>query len=100
MAALAYLLLPLSGIVVVLRARSERHRFHGLQAIALGLIWAVALYATALVSVGLTQAAWMVGAGAWLALLVATAAGRDPRIPLVGAALRRVARSWEDESDT
>ena len=81
MAALAYLLLPLTGTIALALARSARVRFHGAQAIVVGLVWAISLYGASLVSPGLTRAVWALGALVWLALLLATAAGKDPAVP-------------------
>lgn len=91
MAALAYVLLPVSGLVAYLKGASQRLRFHGLQAIFIGLIWPLALYACTYLSPGATQACFAVGGVVWLGFLAAAAFGADPRIPLVGAALQRAA---------
>jgi uncharacterized membrane protein len=90
-AALAYLLPPLTGLVAYFRGGSPRVRFHGLQSVALGLVWPAALFACTYVTPGATQAGFAVGALAWLALLVTTALGRDPRLPGIGRVLWRVA---------
>jgi uncharacterized membrane protein len=90
-AALAYVLLPVSGLFAYLKGASQRMRFHGLQAIVLGLAWPLALYACTYAGPGATQAAWAVGAVAWVALGLATAFGANPRIPGVGGALWRAA---------
>jgi uncharacterized membrane protein len=91
-AALAYLLLPVTGLVAYLKGTTSRVRFHGLQAIALGLAWPVALYACTYATPGVTQVCWAVGALVWLGFMIATALGTNPRIPLVGATLVRAAR--------
>ena len=91
MAALAYLFLPVSGLFVYLRGANARVRWHGLQAIFIGFVWPVALFACTYASPGVTQAGFVLGAAIWIGFLVATAAGKDPRIPLVGIALRRAA---------
>lgn len=93
MAALAYVLLPVSGLVAYLKGGSPRTRFHGLQAVALGLTWPVALYACTYVSPGATQAGWAAGGLVWLGFLVATAFGGNPRIPFLGRMLQRAARA-------
>ena len=90
-AALAYLFLPITGLVAVLGGSSQRARFHGLQAIVLGLVWPVALYGAALLSPGVTQVVFVVGALAWLGFLIATLVGADPRIPLLAGPLERAA---------
>ncbi|MEA2446774.1 MAG: hypothetical protein QOK47_411, partial [Actinomycetota bacterium] len=45
MAALAYLLPPVTGLIAFLFAIDPRLRFHGLQSVALGAVWPVAIYA-------------------------------------------------------
>jgi uncharacterized membrane protein len=87
-AALAYVLPPLSGLVAYLSSDSERIRWHGLQSVLLGVTWPVALFGAALLTPGVTQVVWVVGALAWLTLLVGAAVGRNPRLPGVGARLR------------
>ena len=42
MPGLAYVLLPLSGMLAYFNGTSVRMRFHGLQAIALGALWPAA----------------------------------------------------------
>jgi uncharacterized membrane protein len=91
-AALAYLLLPVSGLIAYFNARTPRMRWHGLQAVVFGTLWPVALYACSRVSIGAAQAAWAVGGVLWLWLLAGSAIGRDPRLPLIGRALQRAAR--------
>jgi uncharacterized membrane protein len=90
MAALAYLLLPVTGLVAYLMG-GDRARAHGLQAIAIGLLWPLSLYAAALGPAVAVQAVFGLWAVVWLAFLVATALGRDPRLPLVGSLLFVVA---------
>jgi hypothetical protein len=90
-AALAYLVPPLSGLAAYFAASSARVRWHGLQAILLGLVWPAAMYLGAAVSPGVTQSVTGVGVLAWLVFMAATALGRDPRWPFVGAWLRRLA---------
>ena len=92
MAALAYLLLPLTGVFAYLKGSSARVRFHGLQAVAIGLVWPVALYAGSVLSVRVTQAVFLIGVVVWLGFLVATLVGRDPRLPGVSRSLVRWAR--------
>ena len=81
MAALAYLLPPLSGLFAYLKGHNERVRLHGLQSVALGVVWPAALFACTRISTVATQVAWVVGGLVWLGLLAATAAGRDPVVP-------------------
>ena len=90
-AALAYVLPPLSGLVAYLSSDSQRTRWHGLQSVLLGVAWPVALFGGALVSPGVTQVVWLVGALSWLTLLLGAAIGRDPRLPGVGTRLRALA---------
>lgn len=87
MAALSYLLLPISGLIAYFSGASQRVRFHGLQAILLGLLWPVTLYVASYVSPEVTFIASCIGALVWLVMLLGTAAGRDPRLPLVGRGL-------------
>jgi uncharacterized membrane protein len=91
MAALAYVVPPVTGLVAYLAARTPRTRFHGLQSVLLGVLWPLALYAGALVSPGVTQAAGAAGLLAWLVFAVGAAVGRDPHWPLLGARLRALA---------
>jgi hypothetical protein len=84
-AALAYLLPPLSGLAAYLTASSARVRWHGLQAVALGLMWPGALYLGAAISPGATQGVGLAGGAAWLVFLIGTAVGRNPRWPWLGA---------------
>ncbi len=89
MTALAYLFPPVSGLVAYLKGSTARTRRHGLQAIALGAVWPASLYVGSWLSPGVTQAAFALGALVWLFLLIATAAGRDPRLPGVAALVGR-----------
>lgn len=91
MAALAYLLLPVSGLAAYLLSKTARVRMHGLQAITVGAAWPAAIYAGSAVSAVATRIAFAAGALIWLALLVATALGKDPRLPLIGRFLERAA---------
>ena len=92
MAALAYALLPVSGLAAYLAGKSARVRFHGLQAVTLGLVWPAALYVCTYLTPGATQLCALGGAMVWIGFLVAAALGRDPRIPVAGRYLERVAR--------
>ena len=91
MAALAYVLLPLSGMLAFFSQTEARVRFHGAQAVSLGLIWPLALYACSALAPTATQIAFVLGAGLWIALIVTTAAGRDLRLPVVGVVCARAA---------
>ena len=84
MAALAYVLLPISGIAAFSLGSTVRVRAHGLQAIFLGLVWPLALYAGSFVGAFSTQAVFAGGAAAGVILLGGAALGRDPRIPMIG----------------
>ena len=64
-------------------------RFHGAQAVALGLVWSISLFACSAVSVVATQVVFLVGAVAWLGLIVTTAFGRDLKLPVIGRACAR-----------
>lgn len=81
MAAFAYALLPISGLVAFLFAAEPRVRFHGTQAIVFGTVWALLLYGAAAISPAATVVIAASGAVVWLVLLVGTAAGRDPSLP-------------------
>jgi uncharacterized membrane protein len=89
MAALAYLLLPVTGLFAYAKGATQRLRFHGLQAIVFGTVWPAVLYICAYVGPGVTQAAFAVGAAIWIALMITAAIGRDLRIPLIGRVLER-----------
>jgi uncharacterized membrane protein len=91
MAALAYVLPPLSGLVAYAVGTSSRMRLHGLQAIALGAAWPAALFVASWVSPWLTRVVFAVGALTWIALIVLTAAGRDPGLPGLKGLLQRAA---------
>ncbi|MEA2475975.1 MAG: hypothetical protein QOF16_1166 [Actinomycetota bacterium] len=84
MAALAYLLLPVTGAVAYFASASARVRFHGLQAIVYGVVWALVLYGCARLSIRATQLAFGIGGVGWLGLIIATAVGTNPRLPLIG----------------
>jgi len=90
-ATLAYVLLPVSGLIAYLGGAEARTRFHGLQAIALGLLIPVALYVAALGPPVLVQVTFAAGMLVWLAFVALTALGRDPRLPFVHSSLERLA---------
>lgn len=75
-----------------LKGSSARVRFHGLQAVVIGLLWPVALYAASVLSARVTQAVFLIGVVVWLGFLVAALVGRDPRLPVVSRSLVRWAR--------
>ena len=91
MAALAYLVLPITGLLALTLGSTSRVRFHGLQSIVFGLAWALALYGGAAAAPAVTKVVFAVGAFVWLALMLGTAAGKDPGIPGIGPVLRRAA---------
>jgi uncharacterized membrane protein len=91
MAALAYLLLPVTGLLAYFNSASASVRFHGLQAVFLGLLWPLAIYGFSALSESAGLVAWAGGAVAWLVLMVSTAVGLDLGIPIVGRYLRRAA---------
>jgi uncharacterized membrane protein len=84
MAALAYLCLPVSGLAAYLLSERPRVRMHGLQAIALGLLWPAAVYAGSAISPGAAQITFGVGMVAWITFFVGTALGKDPHLPFTG----------------
>ncbi|MDQ3662341.1 MAG: hypothetical protein M3454_15055 [Actinomycetota bacterium] len=81
MAALSYLLPPVTGLLAYLLGSAERTRRHGLQSVAFGLLWPVALYGAAALSPGAAQAAFAVGGLVWVSLLLTTAVGLDLHVP-------------------
>lgn len=93
MAALAYVLLPVTGAVAYFGGATARARFHGLQAIVYGLLWVAVLYGCARLSVTATQLAFGIGGLLWLGLIVTTALGLNPRLPLVGGWLKAQAEA-------
>ena len=92
MAALAYVLLPLSGLIAFLVGATARMRFHGLQAMALGAVWAVAAYVASWIAPMLTAVVFVVGGLVWIALMLAALLGRDLRLP-GAASLQQVAEA-------
>ena len=91
MAALSYLLLPITGLLALAWGSTPRIRFHGLQAILVGLLWALGLYAGAAATPAATKVVFVIGALVWFGLMLATAAGKDPRLPGIGRVLQRAA---------
>ncbi|MGH2694652.1 MAG: hypothetical protein ACRDJJ_07505 [Actinomycetota bacterium] len=81
MAALSYVLPPLSGLVAYLRGRNARVRAHGLQAVIFGALWPAALYTGSALSAATTRGVFAVGVVTWAGLVIATALGRDPLLP-------------------
>ena len=91
MAALAYVLLPVSGLLAFVLGKTPRLRWHGLQAVAFGTLWPIALYAASAVTPLLTQVVFVAGTLSWLGLIVGSGRGRDPRLPVIGRRLKRIA---------
>jgi uncharacterized membrane protein len=91
MAALAYVLLPISGLLAYFNGSTARMRWHGLQAIAIGTLWPAALYAASAISTRASQVVWAAGAIGWLVMMVLAGAGKDARIPIIGRVLQRLA---------
>ena len=81
MAALAYLLPPITGLFAYLLGSRERTRRHGLQSVAFGLLWPAALYGAAALSPGAAQVGFAVGGLGWVGLLLTTALGLDLHVP-------------------
>ena len=80
-AALAYVLLPLSGVIAFLFGSTVRMRFHGLQAIALGTIWALLAYAASWIAPVVTALVFGLGTLVWLAAMITALIGVDLRLP-------------------
>ena len=91
MAAFAYLLLPVTGLIATLAGRDQRARMHGLQAIFIGLGWAIAMYVAALGPAVAVQAVFGAGLLLWISFLALTLAGRDPKIPVLGRTFEALA---------
>jgi uncharacterized membrane protein len=89
MSALAYLIPPVTGLFALLKGSSPRVRLHGLQSVALGILWPSALYVGSWVSATATRVAFAVFATIWIVLLVATAFGLDLVVPGTRRALGR-----------
>ena len=93
MAALAYVLLPVTGLIAFLKGSSPRIRFHGLQAISIGAAWPVLLFAATWTTPVVTQLIGVAGLLLWVTLIVTTALGRDLQLPLIGPRLRAAAQT-------
>lgn len=91
MAAFAYVLLPVTGLLAYFSGRTPRARWHGLQAIVLGALWPALLYVAAALNESLVLPVAVGGAALWLLFLGATALGRDPALPWIGAKLKELA---------
>lgn len=91
MAALAYVLLPLSGLTAFFMASSPRVRLHGLQSVLIGALWPGALYAGSAITPGATQAVFVAGVLIWLVIMGAAALGIDLWLPGIGGPVARAA---------
>lgn len=91
MAAFAYLLLPVSGLLAYFSGRTPRARWHGLQAIVLGALWPALLYLASALKESLVLPVAVAGAVVWLLFLAGAALGRDPSLPWIGSKLRELA---------
>ena len=91
MAALAYLVLPVTGLLAYFSGHTPRVRWHGLQAIVLGALWPALLYLAAAVEESLVLPVTIGGAAVWLLFLAGAALGRDPSLPWLGPKLRDLA---------
>ena len=94
MAALAYLLLPVTGMIAYFGGGSARTRFHGIQAVLYGVAWPTLIYAASWIAETATRVAFVVGALVWVVLIVATAAGKDLSVP----GLARHIERWAADS--
>lgn len=89
MAALAYLLPPVTGLVALIYGRSVRARLHGARSVALGVVFPAGLYLASLLSPPLAVSIVAVaGVAVWVTWAGFAAAGREPRMPELDA-LRR-----------
>jgi uncharacterized membrane protein len=97
MSALAYLIPPVTGLFAYLKGSSPRVRLHGLQSVALGILWPSALYVGSWISPTATRVAFVVFTAIWVGLIVATAFGFDPVVPGSKRALSRATATppWE-----
>jgi uncharacterized membrane protein len=93
MAALAYLLPPVTGLLAFALGRDARVRWHGLQSVLFGALWPTLIYLASLLGPTGTRLAAVLGAVLWAGLLVTTFTGIDPRLP--GS---RVLKSWAEAS--
>ena len=91
MAALAYLVLPVTGLLAYFSGKTPRARWHGLQAIVLGALWPALLYLAVATNDALVLPVAIGGAAVWILFLAATALGRDPTLPWLGPRLKELA---------
>jgi uncharacterized membrane protein len=90
-AALAYVLLPVSGLLAYLKGTTPNVRFHGLQAIVLGTVWPLLLYAATWISPAVTQAIFAIGLLTWVVMIATAAVGKGLRLPVIAGWLKGVA---------
>lgn len=91
MAGLAYLFLPVTGLLAYFSGKSPRVRWHGLQAIVLGALWPALLYLAGAGADSLVLPVAIGGAAIWLLFLLGALVGRDPSLPWLGPKLRELA---------
>jgi uncharacterized membrane protein len=91
MAWLAYLLPPISGFIAYSTGRSSRTRFHGLQAVWIGFIFPLVLYAGSWITPSVTRVVFVLELLVWFGLILGSAIGRDPSLPFVGPLSKRAA---------
>ncbi|MDQ3952133.1 MAG: hypothetical protein M3279_04065 [Actinomycetota bacterium] len=91
MAAFAYLMLPVTGLLAYFSGRTERARWHGLQAIVIGALWPALLYLASALNESLVLPVATAGAALWILFLAATALGKDPSLPWIGPKLKELA---------
>lgn len=91
MAALAYLALPVTGMLAYFSGRTPRTRWHGLQAIVIGALWPALLYVASALDDSLVLPVALAGAVVWLSFLAGAAIGKDPSLPWLGRRLRELA---------
>lgn len=96
MAALAYLLPPITGLFALLKGATERTRAHGLQAVLLGVLWPGSLYLVGPLSSGAAAVDFFIWAALWLVLLGSTALGADLLVPPLRERVRRERRNTSD----
>jgi uncharacterized membrane protein len=98
MSALAYLIPPITGLFAYLKGSSPRVRLHGLQSVALGILWPSALYVGSWISPTATRVAFIVFAALWMVLIAAAAFGFDPVVPGTRGVLSRATESPPGET--
>jgi uncharacterized membrane protein len=92
MAWLAYLVPPLSGFIAYSTSSSSRTRWHGLQAVWIGFIFPLILYAASWITPTVTRVVLVLELVLWIVYPVGAAMGKDPALPIVGEFSKRAAR--------